>query len=84
MLIALIFILDDNSCKLPFKMLPAANTHYCCIITGVILSQITQLTMGQVLVYIQSLESCTVQVISRCLKPIPHFFQMYACPFLQG
>ena len=40
--------------------------------------------MGKVLVYIQSLESCTVQIISRCHKPIPHFFQTYACPFLQG
>ena len=48
------------SCSSRYFLL-VMNTHYCCIITWVILSQMTQLRMGDLSIYNQLLESCTVR-----------------------
>jgi len=55
------FILDDNSCKLPFKMLPAA-IECSLLLYNHLNNSFTDNTAqdGEVLVYIQLLESCTV------------------------
>ena len=63
----IIFILYDTTISCSSRcFLLLLNAHYCCIITWVILSQKPQLRIGEVLAYIQSLESCTVQGTSRC------------------
>ena len=55
------FILDDNSCKLPFKMLSAA-IECSLLLYNLLSNSFTNNTAqeGEVLVYIQPLESCTV------------------------